>query len=811
VNKVRDEDIAIIGISIRFPGAKNHNIFWKNLCDKIESITFFNNDKHTNDENYVNAVSALEDIDLFDATYFGFNKKDAQLTDPQHRIFLECSSECFEDAGYNPSLIGAKASVFAGANMSSYFINNLNPIYNPDHDQNFLISANNLRIMIGNDKDYLPTKVSYKLNLRGPSVNVQTACSTSLVAVHMACDSLIKHECDFALAGAANIQVPQNKGYTYQEGMILSADGHCRAFDSNAGGTIFGNGVGVVLLKLAKKAIEDGDNIYAIIKATAINNDGFGKMAFTAPSAEGQSSVIKQALLKSGLCSEDISFVEAHGTGTMLGDPIEVAALSKAFSTNKKNYCALGSVKTNIGHLGWAAGMAGLIKVALALKYKNIPATLHIKKPNPLIDIENTPFFINSELIEWSHNIHDTRHAAVSSFGVGGTNVHIILSELNEEQQRLEDTLRNNQSNIFLISAKNKKALHEYCLLFYDYLKDNDNINLLDLCFTVNESRGYHTIKKAFKVNSIKDLSNKLLSFTKVNSDFSEIDIEKYQGEIAFLFGTNHTPLENLGSELYQENKVFKENLDECGKIFYNLTGENLLEVIFSNSPNKDLSKYKKYVLFALEVSIAKLWLSWGIIPFFVLGHGLGKISAAYICEILTLEDGLRILIEHDKVSKAIEESDETPEKKLKLTLESIDFKQSVFHFVNACSGDLVDKQLYNSEYWINYLLDNSISGKSFDLLRDMGVNVFLEITPNKFEDSAFKAYYNDKSLILPSLKSNDSEFNQLLDTVVELCYTNTNINWKEFFLSRSEKRFSKISLPTYPFQKERFWLGKNT
>ncbi|MCB9096290.1 MAG: type I polyketide synthase [Arcobacter sp.] len=810
--KIRNQDVAIIGISIRFPGAKNHNIFWKNLCENVESIIFSNKkNKDGENENYVNAKAIIENIDLFDAKFFGFNRREAEFTDPQHRIFLECSIECFEDAGYNPSLIGTKTSVFAGTNMSSYFINNLNPIYNPDNNQNFLLSTNNLRIMIGNDKDYLPTKVSYKLNLQGPSVNVQTACSTSLVAIHMACNSLINHESNFALAGAVNIQIPQSNGYIYQEGMILSPDGHCKAFDSDAKGTIFGNGVGVVLLKLAKQAIRDNDNIYAIIKGTAINNDGIEKMSFSAPSSYGQISVIKQALSKSGLFSEDISFVEAHGTGTTMGDPIEVAALSKAFATNKKRYCALGSVKTNIGHLGWAAGMAGLVKVTLALKHKKIPATLHFKNPNSLIGIEDTPFFVNSKLLEWVHNNGNIRHAAVSSFGIGGTNAHIILSEYKEIEQEIKNAYVDNQKSIFLISAKTKKALNDYCLLFYNYLKTNNKLSLLDLCFTVNESRGFHEIKKAFKINSIEDLSNQLLNFTKIDSS-SNHDKQQFHGKLAFLFGTNHFSLSNLEVELYQKNKVFKEALDECSKIFYKLTNKNLIEILFANISNREPIIYKKSILFALEVSIAKLWISLNIIPNCVIGYGLGNISATCISKILTIEEGLRITVEYDRISSAIDAVDIRLKflNNLKPILSEINFKKSEFYYINICMDEINEKAIYNLESWQNYLIDNSISDKAFNLLTDIGVEVFLEITPKEPKNSPFTTYYNNQSLVLPALNPNHDMSDQILDTIIELCYTKINFNWKEFFLNKTNNYISKISLPTYPFQRERFWLGNN-
>ncbi|MDP4183345.1 MAG: beta-ketoacyl synthase N-terminal-like domain-containing protein, partial [Bacillota bacterium] len=426
-------DIAIVGLSARVPGAKDIDQFWKNLCDGVESITTISDDEIMEEgispellknPNYVKAWGVLEDVDKFDARFFGYNPREAIILDPQQRIFLEESWKALENAGYDSEKFKGLIGTFASVGMNTY-INNLSSDNGPKN------VANNYQIMINNDKDFLATRVSYKLNLEGPGLTVQTACSSSLVAVHLACQSLINGECDMALAGGVSIRLPQKTGYIYQDGMILSPDGHCRAFDENARGTIGGNGAGVVVLKRLKDAIEDGDTISAVIKGSAINNDGNLKVGYTAPRVEGQASAIAIAQRKAGVDPQSITYIETHGTGTPLGDPIEMEALNKVFGkkTEKKLFCAIGSVKTNVGHLDSAAGVTGLIKTVLALKNKIIPPSLNFERPNPKIDFHNSPFYVNTNIKEWKSSSGEPLRAGISSFGIGGTNAHVVLEE----------------------------------------------------------------------------------------------------------------------------------------------------------------------------------------------------------------------------------------------------------------------------------------------------------------------------------------------------------------------------------------------
>ncbi|MCY7296751.1 polyketide synthase [Alteromonas sp. a30] len=429
--------IAVIGMSGRFPGANTVSEFWRNLEQGVESIRFFEREQEHDIDNaswnnpqFVNAGAVLDNIDHFDAGLFGYSGTEAELMDPQQRVFMQCAWEALEDAGYNwqsyPGLIG----VYAGAGNSQYFRNNLHA-YHQQAQSNDPVKS--MLMELANENDYLATRVSYKLNLSGPSLNVQTACSTSLVAVHMAIQALLSGDTDIALAGGVHIKVPHRTGYLYRDEFVQSKDGHCYAFDERASGTVFGNGAAIVVLKLLEDAIEDRDNIHAVIRGSAINNDGAQKAGFVAPSAIGQQQVIEEALSIANVNPTSIGYVETHGTGTLLGDPIEIGALSAAYSsaaggTAFAEKCAIGSVKTNIGHLEEAAGVTSLIKVCMALKHQKIPASLNFETPNPRIDFDNSPFYVNTQLIPWKSN-DIPRRAGISSFGIGGTNAHVIVEE----------------------------------------------------------------------------------------------------------------------------------------------------------------------------------------------------------------------------------------------------------------------------------------------------------------------------------------------------------------------------------------------
>ncbi len=496
------EGIAVIGMSGRFPGAKNIKEFWEKLKNGKECITYFSkedaracgiDEESINDPNYVFAGGILEDIELFDAGFFSLNPREAENLDPQQRLFLECSYEALEDAGYSCNEYDYPIGVYAGSNMSYYFLYHL---------FNKLGVKDDLAIAVGNDKDYVATRASYEFNLKGPSINIQTACSTSMTAVAMAYEGLLNYHCDMAIAGGAGIKLPQKSGYLYQTGFIGSPDGHTKAFDADALGTVFTSAVGVILLKRVEDAIRDGDHIYAVIKGMAVNNDGSTKVGFTAPSREGEAEVIAAAQNLAGVHPEDISYIEAHGTATALGDPIEISALTKVFEqfTNKKSYCAIGSVKSNIGHAISGAGISGMIKTLLALEHKQIPPSINFSSPNPKIDFENSPFYVNTRLCDWETG-EKPRIAGVSSFGFGGTNVHAVV----EEAPPMKELPSSREWQLITLSAKAPEALEQMCLNLAQYFKENPGINFADAVYTLHVGRKEFEYRRAFLCRDLND------------------------------------------------------------------------------------------------------------------------------------------------------------------------------------------------------------------------------------------------------------------------------------------------------------------
>ena len=499
--------IAIVGMAGRFPGAKNIDEFWRNLRDGVESIITLSDEEllasgvnpaSLNDPSYVKAAGLLDGIEMFDGPFFGFNPHEAEITDPQQRIFLECAWEAMEAAGYDPSRYKGRCGVYAGAGLDGYLLSNL-----LSH-MNFEDNADLFQMLIGNDKDHLSTRVSYKLNLKGPSLSVQTACSTSLVAVHLACQSLLNYHCDLALAGGVRITIPQKVGYRYQVGGINSPDGHCRPFDVRANGTNGGNGAGIVLLKRLDEALADGDVIHAIIKGSAINNDGALKVGYTAPSLDGQSEVIVEAQAIAGVSADSISYVEAHGTATALGDPIEVGALTQAFrsSTSRSNFCALGSVKSNLGHLDAAAGVAGLIKTVLALKHKQLPPSLHYTAPNPEIDFASSPFYVNHKLREWETKGNGPRRAGVSSFGIGGTNAHVVV----EEAPLVPAATPSSRGwHLLVLSGRTTAAVTAATEKLRRHLEAHPEISLADVAYTLQVGRREFGQRRAVVCRDVAD------------------------------------------------------------------------------------------------------------------------------------------------------------------------------------------------------------------------------------------------------------------------------------------------------------------
>lgn len=653
LDSLEGTEIAIVGMACRFPGANNVGQYWQNLRDGVESVTFYTDEQLRaagvpegllRNPHYVKSGAPLAGMEQFDAAFFGFGPRDAAIMDPQHRHFLECAWEALEHAGYDPKRFDGSIGVFGGSGHNAYMPYNL--LTNPD-----LVNSVGFFLLrhTGNDKDFLTTRVSYVFDLKGPSVNVQTACSTSLVAMHMASQSLLNRECDMALAGGVTLELPHNQGYLYHEGEILSPDGHCRAFDAQSEGTIFGSGVGILVLKRLADAIEAGDTVHAVLRASAINNDGSGKVNYLAPSVDGQASAIAEAIALAGITADSITYVEAHGTGTRIGDPIEVTALTQAFraTTDKKLFCGLGSVKTNIGHLDTAAGVASAIKVIQALKHKQIPPTLNWTAPNPMIEFSSSPFYVNIKLRDWNPPPGIPRRAGVSSLGVGGTNAHIIL----EEAPEVEPSSQSPRPWLLLpLSAKTNTALDKMTANLAAHLRQNPETNLADVAYTLQVGRQGFTHRRFVVCQNTADLIETLESGdrkrlpTQTASDNAS--------SVAFMFPGGGAQYPNMGRDLYETEPVYREQIDTCLKSLRLILKADLKSLMFPpegadlEAIATELQKPSLALpaLFMTEYALAKLWMSWGIEPTAMTGHSMGEYTAACLAGVFSVQDALAIV-----------------------------------------------------------------------------------------------------------------------------------------------------------------------
>lgn len=645
------QGIAIIGLSGRFPGASNVTQFWQNLVEEVESIQSFTDEElseSTVDKNhpaFVGRGAVLENADQFDAGFFDFLPSEAEITDPQQRLFLECAWEAMEDAGYDSKRTEGRVGVYGGVGRNQY----VNRLYsNPD----LIETVGKYPAAIGNDSDFLATRVAYKMNLNGPAVTVQTACSTSLVAVHMACRSLLTYECDMALAGGSAIKTPQKEGYVHQEGGIFSKDGHCRAFDVESSGTVLGNGVGIVVLKRLEDAVLDGDHVYAVIKGSAINNDGSAKVGFTAPSVDRQADVIADAMAFADIDPETISYVEAHGTATKVGDPIEIAALTQAYrlSTEKTGYCAIGSVKTNIGHLDNAAGVTGLMKTALMLKNKQIPASLHFTAPNPALDLEQSPFYVNTKTTAWEAN--GPRRAAVSSFGMGGTNAHAVLEEAPfvdgvDGQGGSAATIR--PQYMIPLAAKTQSALEQMSLNLADYLEANPNVSLADAAYTLQVGRREWNNRRVVVAEDRQALIAALRG--EEPKRVEDRLTKEEERSVVFLFSGQGSQYVRMGEELYRTEPTFRDTLNKVAELLKPHVGEDIRDLIYPAVGQEEAAReklaqtmYTQPVLFAFEYALATLWMEWGVQPRAMVGHSIGEYVAACLAGVFTLEDALKLV-----------------------------------------------------------------------------------------------------------------------------------------------------------------------
>ena len=633
-------DVAIIGMACRFPGAPSVSHFWDNLTRGIGSITPLSEDElsslprdFVNDPSFVNATGRLENIDLFDAAFFNLNPAEATATDPQQRLMLECAWEALESAGYNPR--GQNIGVFAGAGESLY-----RDLLRGD--TGLLRSLGELQLTISTGKDHIAPRLSYLLDLRGPSVPVNTACSTSLVAVHLACQSLMNGECEMALAGGVSLS--SQTGYLFEENGILSPDGLCRAFDENARGTVTGSGAALVLLKPLDQAVADGDHIHAVIKGSAINNDGNLKVGYTAPSVEGQRRVIEQALVNAHIAPQQISYIETHGTGTPLGDPIEIEALRQVFENAEESaatgekLCALGSVKTNIGHCDSAAGIAGLIKAVLCLEHRTLVPSLNFEKSNPQLDLDRSQFYVNTETMAWKQT---PRLAGVSSFGIGGTNAHVILAEAPSS----EATGQSRPWQVLTLSARSESALESRRADLANALRERPDSHLADIAFTLNTGRRGFAFRQSFVCANAEEAITALTSPKE-----KPVRVVAQERPVIFLFPGQGKAYIDLGYDLYRDEPRFRKEVDYCCSRLVPLIGADLRDLMFARQGEMDASIYRplfwQTALFTVEYAMAQLWMSWGIKPAAMIGHSLGEYVAATLAGVLELDDALLLVAE---------------------------------------------------------------------------------------------------------------------------------------------------------------------
>lgn len=647
-------DIAVIGMSGRFPGACSIEELWDVLQSGKETTSFFSDEELdptippelSKSPDYVKARGVLEQAEYFDSRFFGMNSRMAELMDPQQRIFLEIAWEVLESTGHLPERYDGKVGVFAGSGTNTYYLNNI-------HTRPDLISAAGaFQVSTLNEKDYIAMRTAFELDLKGPAVSVYSACSTSLLAIAQAVESLRKGQCDVALAGGSSLTAPIRSGHLYEEGAILSKDGHCRPFDANASGTVFSDGAGVVLLKNRADAERDGDTIYAIIKGVGLNNDGAMKASFTAPNAGGQADTISMAIADAGIDASTISYVETHGTATPLGDPIEIEGLKMAFgSQEEKQFCALGSIKSNMGHLTQAAGVAGFIKTTLALHKKQLPPSLFFEQPNPDIDFENSPFYVNTKFRNWEST--QKRRAGVSSFGVGGTNVHVILEEAEPREQKTETS---SKAQLINWSANSEESLNQYASKLLDYLKRNPEMKLSDIAWTLQSTRRDFAQRRFIIADSAANLTQKL------SEDLNKVSgtkvLKESATELAFIFPGQGSQYLNMGAGLYDQEKIFRDAVDECANLLLPWLKEDIRNILYAEPAEAEKihnTRYTQPALFVTEYAMAKLWISWGIRPAALCGHSIGEFAAAHLAGIFSLEDALKLVSERARLASELE------------------------------------------------------------------------------------------------------------------------------------------------------------
>jgi len=882
-NNIAGDAVAVIGMTGRFPGAANLDQLWRNLCNSVESISFFTpeelgpgiDENLRHDPDYIRARGLIEGADLFDAAFFGINPLEARVMDPQQRVFLELAQQALENAGYDPERYKGRIGVFAGIGDNHYYTTNL--LTQPD----LLAMAGKLAVEYGNQKDYIALRTAYLLDLRGPAISLNTACSTTLLAVDQAYRSLLDYECDIALSGGIDITVPQKSGFLYQEGGTFAKDGHCRPFDADATGTMFCDGAGVVILKRLADALADGDTIYALIRGTGKNNNGARPASFLAPSVEGQAEAIALAQSNANVPVETIRYIEAHGTGTPVGDPIEFEALRKVFEskTAKKQFCYIGSIKGNIGHPTNAAGVAGLIKAALVLHHEQIPPTLHFKKANPKIEFAGSPFIMADKLIPFARG-EEVRRTAASSFGFGGTNVHVILEEAPAPDPKRISASRPMQ--LLPLSAKSPAALDTYSRALAEHLASAAPEALADVAYTFQTGRKQMAYRRFVVAADSSEAARLLLQPNPLRCGSKRC--ERRDPPVVFLFGGQGTQYVNMGLNLYQDEPLFRAVVDDCCEHLKPHLGRDLRELLYPQSGDEKTAQislqdtfFTQPSIFVIEYALARFWQSLGIEPAMMAGHSIGEFVAATLAGVWQLEDALGIIALRGRLMQnlprgsmmAVSGSAESiaqilppalqlasnnapalcvvsgPEadvvefqkqleaenvvcrhlhtshafhsammdpmvEPLREAVAKIPLRAPVKPFVSTVTGrPITAAEATDPAYWASHARATVEFAKAIQYLKDQGYDFFLECGPRSTLCSLARQQFTPghPCTAIPTFADsheNNTEWATLLFALGSLWQNGVSIDWDAFYAHEYRRR---IPLPTYPFERQRFWV----
>ena len=787
-------EIAIVGMAGRFPGAPSVDGLWRLLAEAREGITFFSDAELADagvapslraDPAYVPARGALEGADLFDAGFFGFSPREAEVMDPQHRLFLETAWEALEDAGYDPGAYPGAIGVYAGSSLRPHAVRVLS-------DRDLLASVGAFQAHLSNDKDFLATRAAYRLGLRGPAITVQTACSTSLVAVHLACRALLGGECAMALAGGVSASAEERGGHRWEEGGIVSPDGHCRAFDAGAAGTVNGSGVALVVLKRLDDALADGDTIHAVVRGTAVNNDGAGKVGFTAPGVEGQARAIADALRFAEVDAATVGYVEAHGTGTALGDPIEVAALTQAFRahTDARGFCALGAVKTNVGHLDAASGVAGLVKAALAVRHGLVPATLHFREPNPALGLEGSPFFVADRLQPWP--LRGVRRAGVSSFGVGGTNAHAVL----EQAPEAEPSGPSRPLQLLALSARTPAALERARANLAAHLKAHPEQPLADVAHTLRAGRAPFRHRLAIVCRTASEAASALRNAAHPAARTAEAPAGHVS--VAFLLSSDGgSP--GLAAGIYAGERIFREEVDRCAELLLPHLGLDLRAALF-RAPGGEAAAAEhlaqpavaQAAAFVTGYALARLWMSWGIVPDALLGDGAGELAAACIAGVLPVDDALRLVVERGRGGD--------------LSMDVVRPAPPAIPLISAATGTWITAgQAVDPAYWLRAGEPADFTDAVRALLAEPG-RVLLEVGAGSPLGRQARKMAPDRAIVasLPDAPGPDGGLRALLEAAGALWVAGARPDWSAFV---ADERRRRVPLPTYPFERRSYRL----